>query len=479
MSASSSDDGSFGEWDDADVDLPVTSFFGAHTLPSASAAWAELRDATGVDIPSLSASHRWGTYELVRVVNLVRAAGARAIASGGDVRAALAAAVATSVIAPGAPLWTDDTALLPVLADDALLMAVITGDAAGVEDVDGAADADGEPADTGDAATAQVQLLRAELARARALILRLTSSSRDEAVGDASSSGAESDGCDADERPIASGGGGGGGGPVPMSAAAGDQFVSTSRGYDVHSYYFDSYGSATGIHRTMLADAPRTNAYRDALKGGAMKGLRVLDLGCGSGVLSLFAAADAAAVVALDASSVIDDCATIIRTNGAAERVAVVYGRAEDVPLARVKTAREADLGRDDAAPAAGRGFAVLVGALAPEVTASSDERCFDAIVSEWMGYGLLYESMLASVITVRDRFLRPGGLMLPSVASLFVGLVSSAELWTEKVSGGSTFGARARARTVDSSPRKLPPTPCPSPRLTGGETCTDLTCPS
>jgi SAM-dependent methyltransferase len=443
MSTRSDSDGSFGEWDDADEDLPVTSFLGAHPLPSASAAWAELQSATGVDIPALAASLRWDAYALVRIVNTLRAAGAHAAAAGSDVRAALAAAVAPDAIAPGAPLWADDAALLPVLVDDALLMAVATGNATGADD-----GADGDGTDGADDA-ATIRELRAELARARALVLRLTSSATDGAGGGAdggSSSGAESEGGNDDGGGGGGGGGGVLGGGISNVGVGGDQFRSATRGFDVHSYYFDSYGSNTGIHRTMLADAPRTNAYRDALTNGSMKGLRVLDLGSGTGVLSLFAAKDAAAVVALDASSVVDDCASIIRANGAAGRIAVVYGRAEDVPLSRIKTADEAIAGRDEPSPAAGRGFAVLVGAVEPEADAV-DAPCFDAIVSEWMGYGLLYESMLASVITARDRYLRPGGLMLPSVASLFAGLVSSAELWAEKVRAPIGFGWSAFPR--------------------------------
>ena len=34
--------------------------------------------------------------------------------------------------------------------------------------------------------------------------------------------------------------------------------------------------------------------------------------------------------------------------------------------------------------------------------------------MSEWMGYALLFESMLDSVLLARDRWLRPGGAMLP-----------------------------------------------------------------
>lgn len=33
-----------------------------------------------------------------------------------------------------------------------------------------------------------------------------------------------------------------------------------------------------------------------------------------------------------------------------------------------------------------------------------------DVIISEWMGYCLLFESMLSSIIESRDKFLRSGG---------------------------------------------------------------------
>ena len=33
-----------------------------------------------------------------------------------------------------------------------------------------------------------------------------------------------------------------------------------------------------------------------------------------------------------------------------------------------------------------------------------------DVMISEWMGYYLLRESMLDSVLLARDRFMKPGG---------------------------------------------------------------------
>lgn len=44
-----------------------------------------------------------------------------------------------------------------------------------------------------------------------------------------------------------------------------------------------------------------------------------------------------------------------------------------------------------------------------------------DIIISEWMGYFLLRESMLDSVLDARDRFLKPGGALYPSHSSLLL----------------------------------------------------------
>ncbi len=44
-------------------------------------------------------------------------------------------------------------------------------------------------------------------------------------------------------------------------------------------------------------------------------------------------------------------------------------------------------------------------------------ENSIDIIISEWMGYFLLYESMLDSIITVRDKYLKKGGTIWPNRA--------------------------------------------------------------
>ena len=47
-----------------------------------------------------------------------------------------------------------------------------------------------------------------------------------------------------------------------------------------------------GIHEEMLKDTVRTRSYQNAISGTShlLKGKIVLDVGCGTGILSLFAA---------------------------------------------------------------------------------------------------------------------------------------------------------------------------------------------
>lgn len=44
-----------------------------------------------------------------------------------------------------------------------------------------------------------------------------------------------------------------------------------------------------------------------------------------------------------------------------------------------------------------------------------------DIIVSEWMGYFLLFEGMLDSVIYAREKHLAPGGLLLPNRCNISI----------------------------------------------------------
>ena len=63
-------------------------------------------------------------------------------------------------------------------------------------------------------------------------------------------------------------------------------------------YYFDSYAHF-GIHEEMIKDEVRTTTYRNAMVHNQhlFKGKVVLDIGCGTGILSMFAARAGAAKV--------------------------------------------------------------------------------------------------------------------------------------------------------------------------------------
>jgi protein arginine N-methyltransferase 1 len=57
-----------------------------------------------------------------------------------------------------------------------------------------------------------------------------------------------------------------------------------------------------------------------------------------------------------------------------------------------------------------------------------------DIIISEWMGYFLLYESMLDSVLFARDKWLVKGGVMLPDVATIQLCAIEDAEYRRDKI---------------------------------------------
>lgn len=57
-----------------------------------------------------------------------------------------------------------------------------------------------------------------------------------------------------------------------------------------------------------------------------------------------------------------------------------------------------------------------------------------DVIVSEWMGYSLLYESMLNTVIYARDKWLKPDGVMMPDKACLYLTAIEDRVYKEQKV---------------------------------------------
>ncbi|KAF8971201.1 putative arginine methyltransferase [Flammula alnicola] len=162
-------------------------------------------------------------------------------------------------------------------------------------------------------------------------------------------------------------------------------------------YYADSYAHF-GIHEEMLKDSVRTGSYRSAIINNPhlFKGKTVLDVGCGTGILSMFAAkAGAKHVVGIDMSNIIDQAQKIIEANGFKDTITLVKGKLEEAELP-IKE--------------------------------------FDIIISEWMGYFLLYESMLDTVLLARDKYLKKDGLIFPDTATLYLAAIEDQEYKEEKI---------------------------------------------
>jgi protein arginine N-methyltransferase 1 len=65
-------------------------------------------------------------------------------------------------------------------------------------------------------------------------------------------------------------------------------------------------------------------------------------------------------------------------------------------------------------------------------------ERVVDIIISEWMGYFLLRESMLDSLVRARDKFIKPTtGLMYPSHCTMYIAPVQDED---ERRTGGNEY---------------------------------------
>jgi len=147
------------------------------------------------------------------------------------------------------------------------------------------------------------------------------------------------------------------------------------------------------VHRVLLQDTVRTEAFRAAIEEVVREGDVVIDVGAGSGILSLFAArAGASAVHALESSAIVDLARRVAAENGCPQ---IVFHPGD---AARV------DLGQVQA----------------------------DVIVSEWLGTFATAEALFPAVAAVRDRALKPGGAMIPARVELFLAPVSDPDLAQE-----------------------------------------------
>lgn len=160
--------------------------------------------------------------------------------------------------------------------------------------------------------------------------------------------------------------------------------------------YFCSY-SYLYHQKQMLMDHNRMRAYHSAImyNKSMFEGKVVLDVGTGSGVLAIWAAqAGASKVYAVEYTDMASHAKNLIEGNGLSGIVEVIQSSVEELDLP-----------------------------------------CkVDIIVSEWMGYFLLRESMLDSVIRARNRWLKPEGTLFPSHSTMYWGLVSYEEDRDQKI---------------------------------------------
>ena len=162
------------------------------------------------------------------------------------------------------------------------------------------------------------------------------------------------------------------------------------------------------LHRKMLLDGVRNETYRQAISKTVKAGDVVLDVGAGTGILSLFAVqAGAKKVYAVERTGMAGMIRKLAERNGVQDVVEIFQRDIETF--------------------------------IAPEPV--------DVIVSEWMGGYGVDENMLALVLDARDLWLKPGGKMLPESVTAWM-----APAWDGKLDQEMNFW-RSCPHGVDLSP--------------------------
>ncbi len=155
-------------------------------------------------------------------------------------------------------------------------------------------------------------------------------------------------------------------------------------------YYFERYGDLE-LHRTMIGDDRRTQAFAEAISEVVKPGDVVLDIGTGTGVLAMLCAkAGAKRVYAVDQAAVAQSAANLVKANGLQDIVKVKRGAATDLEL----------------------------------------DEPVDLIVSEWLGNFAYVEGMWDDLAVVRDRYLKPQGRMLPSDIEILIAPIDDSTLY-------------------------------------------------
>lgn len=134
------------------------------------------------------------------------------------------------------------------------------------------------------------------------------------------------------------------------------------------------------VHAEMIYDVARVNAYAAAIQETVRSGDVVCDVGTGTGLLGMLCLqAGARHVYAIDQSPIIDVAREIAEHNGLASRMTFIHGKSYDVVL--------------------------------PERV--------DVVVSELIGHAAFEEGMTPALFDAKKRFLRLGGVIIPSSVTL------------------------------------------------------------
>ena len=146
-----------------------------------------------------------------------------------------------------------------------------------------------------------------------------------------------------------------------------------------------------GVHKELLQDEIRVEAYNKVIKHVVRKGSVVVDLGTGTGLLAFLAVrAGASKVYAIESMNIIRLAEEIAWANSMADRITFIKGDSRDVTL--------------------------------PERV--------DILLSEVIGHCVIDENMLDSVIDARCRFLKKGGQMVPQVIEMLFAPVFDEEVY-------------------------------------------------
>jgi type I protein arginine methyltransferase len=165
-------------------------------------------------------------------------------------------------------------------------------------------------------------------------------------------------------------------------------------------------------HGMMVADEVRTDAYAKALERTVRPGSIVLDIGAGSGIMSLLACQlGAGEVYAIEPDGVIEIARELARDNGYGDRIRFIRDLSTRVTL----------------------------------------PKRVDVIVSDLRGVLPLFESHLSSLADARERFLKPGGAMIPARDTLWASVVEAPEAHAEFV---GPWNARCHGLSLDAALR-------------------------